>query len=244
MRFPLAFACLTLACAAAAGCGSSSDETTGGTIDSGSSSIDSSADETAAADTGSATDSSVTDSSTDSPSDTGTTDSETADSSNSDGGPDATGASCGGFAGKPCPTGYFCKSAPGMCKVADGGGTCVAIPATCASGDPKVCGCDGTTYTDCSAIKAGVNVDHVGACATSGKSCGGKTGATCNKTEFCDYPDGAMCGAFDATGTCTPRPDICPGVVTPVCGCDGTTHNNACEAHRAGFDDSHAGACP
>lgn len=237
MRSLSAVACLT-AFVAALGCGSSSDESPGGTIDSGAVVVDSASADTGAADTGSATDSTAADTQADSD------DSATVDSSKSDGAADAAGTSCGGLAGKSCPSGYFCRSAPGTCMVADIGGTCVAVPDSCEPGGAPVCGCDGTTYTDCSAVKAGVNVDHTGACAPSGKTCGGKLGGTCGPTEYCDFPVGAMCGAADASGVCTPRPSVCFGAVVPACGCDGMTYTNSCKAHAAGVDDSHAGDCP
>ncbi len=41
-----------------------------------------------------------------------------------------------------------------------------------------------------------------------------------------------------------PVPADCTGQpVAPVCGCDGMTYANACEAHLAGVDDASPGAC-
>jgi hypothetical protein len=82
-----------------------------------------------------------------------------------------------------------------------------------------------------------------GSDAGGGPSCGGLGGARCGPSEFCDYPDGSFCGAADETGICTPRPVACDAVLDPVCACDGTTYNNACEAHRAGVDDASPGEC-
>ena len=69
-----------------------------------------------------------------------------------------------------------------------------------------------------------------------GESCGGLSGAVCGPRFFCDYADGDNCGAADATGTCARRPDACPPVVMPVCGCDNRTYNSACDAYQAGTD--------
>ena len=49
--------------------------------------------------------------------------------------------------------------------------------------------------------------------------------------------------ATDAGGKCTKKPEICPHLVAPVCGCDQQTHNNACEAARAGVSVASKGAC-
>jgi hypothetical protein len=49
-----------------------------------------------------------------------------------------------------------------------------------------------------------------------------------------------MCGAF---GECTERPQDCPPVSDPVCGCDGTTYGNACEAAVAGVSVEFDGMC-
>ena len=75
------------------------------------------------------------------------------------------------------------------------------------------------------------------------KVCGGFAGLECDKGEWCDFPDGATCGMADQFGTCRKSPDVCPAIYLPVCGCDGTTYGNACEAAAAGFDVGHTGEC-
>jgi hypothetical protein len=66
--------------------------------------------------------------------------------------------------------------------------------------------------------------------------CGAMVGDTCDPaTEYCDFPDD-QCGAADRPGVCTPRPDFCNPQLDEVCGCDGTRHQNACEANKAGTD--------
>jgi len=37
-------------------------------------------------------------------------------------------------------------------------------------------------------------------------------------------------------GSCAPRPQACPDVDSPVCGCDGRTYDNACVASRLGVN--------
>ncbi len=56
---------------------------------------------------------------------------------------------------------------------------------------------------------------------------------------FCKKPEGACTGP----GTVERRPQACPDVWRPVCGCDGHTYGNACEAAAAGASVARAGAC-
>ncbi|HJL50247.1 MAG TPA: Kazal-type serine protease inhibitor family protein, partial [Polyangiaceae bacterium LLY-WYZ-15_(1-7)] len=73
--------------------------------------------------------------------------------------------------------------------------------------------------------------------------CGGFRGASCDEGEYCHFEPSATCGWADATGICRPTPEICPAVVIPVCGCDGRTYNNSCEANGAGTSVLHEGPC-
>ena len=69
--------------------------------------------------------------------------------------------------------------------------------------------------------------------------CGGLFDPPCGDGMFCDNPE---CSSFGG-GICQPRPDACSDPVMRVCGCDRTTYDNACEAHRARTSVAHAGAC-
>jgi hypothetical protein len=79
----------------------------------------------------------------------------------------------------------------------------------------------------------------------SGPACGGFASLRCPEpsTTFCDYPDNMACGTGDATGVCTPRPNLCPKDCPGVCGCDGKRYCNGCEANSAGTDVQPTGSC-
>jgi hypothetical protein len=80
---------------------------------------------------------------------------------------------------------------------------------------------------------------------------GGNNGeASCSRDADCG--DGAvfcridigLCDDPNARGVCTPRPRACPGALEPVCGCDGRTQRNECQASQAGISLRRVGACP
>ena len=117
-------------------------------------------------------------------------------------------------------------------------GTCERRPKGCDLMYAPVCGCDKHTYGNrCEAQAQGVTVDYEGECAAA--TCRGAY--DCGPKEFCDFfPKG--CGTLD-TGLCHARPQGCPTIYQPVCGCDGKTYGNACQAHVAGVDDDYPGEC-
>jgi Kazal-type serine protease inhibitor domain/Pacifastin inhibitor (LCMII) len=66
-----------------------------------------------------------------------------------------------------------------------------------------------------------------------GDTCGGfrlPNAANCDQGLFCQHQPGALCGAADAPGECVLIPAVCADIFDPVCGCDGQTYGNACEA--------------
>jgi len=131
----------------------------------------------------------------------------------------------------------YCNYGFGHCK---GQGRCAAVPVVCPAVVSFVCGCDGRSYENpCHAAAADTSIVGVGRCPRL-PSCLSDGACGKNGTEYCMFPQG-QCGG---TGTCTAIPSVCPGIVMPVCGCDGKTYTNSCKAAVALVSVKARGACP
>lgn len=85
-------------------------------------------------------------------------------------------------------------------------------------------------------------------CATAvqpGAACGGLAAGklTCDDGLYCAYTIGQSCGAGDQQGVCTLASRFCPLFIAPVCGCNGTTYGNSCQAGIGGTSVDRVGPC-
>ena len=71
-------------------------------------------------------------------------------------------------------------------------------------------------------------------------TCG--SSAECGTEEFCSIANG-VCLTPKSLGFCKAKPDVCAQVLAPVCGCDGKTYSNSCEASIAGISVAATGVC-
>ncbi len=142
-----------------------------------------------------------------------------------------------------CEQGLRCRSNDGcprteFCEVdncTDEWGFCQLRPEFCPDVWDPVCGCDGRTYSNaCYAARSGVSVDYEGECEEA--PCWGDS--MCDPNEYCFFEDCDL-----EVGICESRPEACPDIWQPVCGCDGRTYSNDCYAAMAGMSVDYPGAC-
>ena len=78
--------------------------------------------------------------------------------------------------------------------------------------------------------------------AVVGKTCGGVAGLECETGYRCAM-EIDRCDVTDDVGVCKPKPEICTMEYAPVCGCDGKTYGNKCQAEAADAKVMKVGEC-
>ena len=74
-----------------------------------------------------------------------------------------------------------------------------------------------------------------------GGFCGGGSERSCSAELFCDQS--GDCGEDGSSGVCSEVPEVCAEIYSPVCGCDGKTYGNSCQASSQKVSIRYQGEC-
>jgi hypothetical protein len=140
-----------------------------------------------------------------------------------------TASSC--TSARDCGSGQECVFPANACGTR---GTC-EVGIACLRAE-TFCACTGETYQGC---RPSQPTQYVGACTATPPD----AGAGCRDNSACAAGTYCAASACGGAGTCAPRPEVCPGIYAPVCGCDGRTYSSACVAGSQGVNVARTGEC-